>query len=119
MPTTSDEIREQLNMKDTVYALENAFRTYLPAGHTVGQARPLFKRIEKALADEYRLRFSGQKKWTSSKHHFYSIACCFYFKQDRKENRHLIIDFVRQSYYRLFLSFIYSLDWMGGWYRKI
>ena len=47
MPTTSDEIREQLNMKDTVYALENAFRTYLPAGHTVGQARPLFKRIEK------------------------------------------------------------------------
>jgi methionyl-tRNA synthetase len=59
MPTTSNEIREQLNMKETVYALENAFRCYLPTGHTIGQARPLFKRIEKPLADEYRLRFSG------------------------------------------------------------
>jgi methionyl-tRNA synthetase len=62
MPTTSEEIREQLNMKEHVYALETAFRCYLPAGHTIGQARPLFKRIEKALIDEYRLRFSGQKK---------------------------------------------------------
>ena len=62
MPTTSDEIREQLNIKDTVYALENAFRCYLPAGHTIGQARPLFKRVEKPLTDDYRLRFSGRKK---------------------------------------------------------
>ena len=61
MPTTSNEIREQLNLKDTVYALENAFRTYVPAGHTIGQARPLFKRIESALADSYRKRFSGQQ----------------------------------------------------------
>jgi methionyl-tRNA synthetase len=62
MPTTSEEIRQQLNLKETVYALENAFYCYLPAGHTVGQARPLFKRVEKNLVDEYRLRFSGQKK---------------------------------------------------------
>ena len=62
MPTTSNEIREQLNFKEPVLALENAFRCYLPAGHTVGQARPLFKRVEKPLTDEYRLRFSGQKK---------------------------------------------------------
>ena len=62
MPTTSEEIREQLNIKDSVFALETAFRCYLPVGHTIGQARPLFKRIEKTLADEYRLRFSGQKK---------------------------------------------------------
>ncbi len=62
MPTTSNEIRQQLNIKEPVYALENAFRCYLPVGHIIGQARPLFKRIEKPLADEYRLRFSGQKK---------------------------------------------------------
>jgi len=62
MPTTSEEIRQQLNIKEKVYALETAFRCYLPVGHTIGQARPLFKRVEKALADEYRLRFSGQKK---------------------------------------------------------
>ena len=62
MPTTADEIRRQLNISDKVYALENAFRCYLPAGHTIGQAQPLFKRIEKAMTDEYRVRFSGQKK---------------------------------------------------------
>ena len=60
MPTTANEIREQLNLKDTVYALENAFRVYIPIGHTIGQARPLFKRIETALADQYRQRFGGQ-----------------------------------------------------------
>ena len=62
MPTTADEIREQLNIKEPVYALETAFRCYLPAGHAIAQARPLFKRVEKALADDYRARFSGQKK---------------------------------------------------------
>jgi methionyl-tRNA synthetase len=62
MPTTSDEIRRQLNVKEQVYELENAFRCYLPAGHTIGQARPLFKRVEKDLAEKYRDRFSGQKK---------------------------------------------------------
>ena len=62
MPTTSNEIRDQLNMKDTFYALDNAFHCYLPENHTIGQARPLFKRIEKASADHYRERFSGQKK---------------------------------------------------------
>lgn len=62
MPTTAEEIRQQLNLQEPVYALDTAFRCYLPAGHTVGQARPLFKRVEKTLADDYRLRFSGQKK---------------------------------------------------------
>jgi len=62
MPTTANEIRQQLNAQQTGFGLENAFRLYLPAGHTIGQARPLFKRIEKTLTDEYRARFSGQKK---------------------------------------------------------
>jgi methionyl-tRNA synthetase len=62
MPTTANEIREQLNAKEPIYALDTAFRCYLPVGHTIGQARPLFKRVEKALTDEYRARFSGQKK---------------------------------------------------------
>jgi methionyl-tRNA synthetase len=62
MPTTSEEIRQQLNIKESVYALETAFRCYLPAGHTIGHGQPLFKRIEKSLVDEYRLRFSGHKK---------------------------------------------------------
>ncbi len=62
MPTTSNEIRQQLNIKEPVYALETAFRCYLPVGHIIGQARPLFKRVEKTLVDDYRLRFSGQKK---------------------------------------------------------
>jgi methionyl-tRNA synthetase len=62
MPTTADEIRTQLNIKETVFALEDGFRCYLPAGHTIGQAQPLFKRIEKAQADDYRARFAGQKK---------------------------------------------------------
>ncbi|CAF2669317.1 unnamed protein product [Rotaria sp. Silwood2] len=62
MPTTSDEIRQQLNIKETVYGLENAFRCYLPAGHTIEQARLLFRRIEKPLVDEYLLRFVGRKK---------------------------------------------------------
>ena len=62
MPTTSDEIRQQLNLKDTVFALEAGFRRYLPVGHTVGHAQPLFERIEKGLADDYRLRFSGQRQ---------------------------------------------------------
>ncbi|CAM4774014.1 unnamed protein product [Rotaria magnacalcarata] len=61
MPTTSDEIRQQLNIQETAYALDNAFRCYLPVGHTIGQARPLFKRVEQASIDEYRLRFSGQR----------------------------------------------------------
>ena len=63
MPITSAEIRQQLNIQGPVFALETAFRCYLPVGHTVGQACPLFKRVEKALADDYRLRFSDQKKW--------------------------------------------------------
>lgn len=62
MPSTSVEIRQQLNIESTVYALENSFRSYLPAGHTIGQARPLFKRVEKPMADQYRERFAGQKK---------------------------------------------------------
>ena len=62
MPTVSNEIRQQLNIDEPMYALEHAFRCYLPAGHKIGHARPLFKRIEKGLADEYRLRFSGQNK---------------------------------------------------------
>lgn len=62
MPTTANEIREQLNAPQAAYVLDNAFRCYLPAGHTIGQARPLFKRVEKSLADEYRLRFNGQQR---------------------------------------------------------
>jgi len=62
MPTTSNEIRQQLNIQESVCALETAFRSYLPLGHTIGQAKPLFKRVEKALVDDYRVRFSGQKK---------------------------------------------------------
>lgn len=61
MPTTANEIRRQLNLQDTVYALDNAFRCYIPAGHTIGQPQPLFKRVEKPLVDEYRLRFSGHR----------------------------------------------------------
>ncbi len=70
MPTTSNEIRQQLNIKEPVYALETAFRCYLPVGHIIGQARPLFKRVEKTLVDDYRLRFSGQKKWEISNEKF-------------------------------------------------
>jgi methionyl-tRNA synthetase len=62
MPTTCNTIREQLNIKESLYALDNAFHCYLPPGHTIGQARPLFKRIEKTTVDELRLRFSGQQK---------------------------------------------------------
>ena len=61
MPTTANVIREQLNLKDKVFALENAFRSYIPAGHTIGHAVPLFKRIEDTLANQYRQRFSGQQ----------------------------------------------------------
>ncbi|CAF0956997.1 unnamed protein product [Adineta ricciae] len=61
MPTTSNEIRHQLNVEQTVYALENSFRCYLPAGHSIGQAVPLFKRVEKPLADTYRERFAGKR----------------------------------------------------------
>jgi hypothetical protein len=42
------------------YALENNFRCYLPSGHKIGQARPLFEKLEQTLIDEYRLRFSGR-----------------------------------------------------------
>jgi methionyl-tRNA synthetase len=62
MPTTANEIREQLNAQYLIYALENHFRCYLPPGHKIGQARPLFDKIEQALIDEYCLRFSGQEK---------------------------------------------------------
>ncbi|UJR08631.1 hypothetical protein I4U23_012890 [Adineta vaga] len=61
MPSTSNEIRQQLNIEQTIYALENSFRCYLPIGHTIGQARPLFKPVEKAQADALRERFAGQK----------------------------------------------------------
>ena len=61
MPTTCDIIREQLNVKGPLYALDDTFRCYLPAGHTIGQARPLFKRIEQPLVDQYRERFSGKR----------------------------------------------------------
>ncbi|CAF4334485.1 unnamed protein product, partial [Adineta steineri] len=63
MPTTSNEIREQLNMKESNHALENAFHCYLPTGHTIGQARPLFKRIKSDLAEQYRKRFGGQRRF--------------------------------------------------------
>ncbi len=59
MPTTADEIRQQLNAQQLSYALENNFRCYLPCGHKIGQARPLFEKLEQPLIDEYRLRFSG------------------------------------------------------------
>jgi methionyl-tRNA synthetase len=61
MPTTADEIRQQLNAKDLVYALENSFRCYLPTDHKIGQSKLLFEKIEQTLADEYCLRFSGQR----------------------------------------------------------
>ncbi|CAF3599045.1 unnamed protein product [Rotaria sp. Silwood1] len=55
-------ITSALPYVNNVPHLENAFRCYLPSGHTIGQARPLFKRVEKALTDEYRLRFAGHNK---------------------------------------------------------
>lgn len=61
MPTAADEIRQQLNAQGLIYALENAFRCYLPAGHKIGPARCLFKKLEKTLINEYSLRFSGQR----------------------------------------------------------
>ena len=62
MSTISNEIREELNIDEPMHALKHAFRCYLPANHKIGHARALFKRIEKDLADEYRLRFSGENK---------------------------------------------------------
>ncbi len=60
MPTTSNEIRQQLNAQHLNYALENHFRCYLPSGHQIGHAHPLIEKIEQSLIDEYRSRFSGQ-----------------------------------------------------------
>jgi methionyl-tRNA synthetase len=60
MPTTANEIRQQLNAQHLIYALENYFRCYLPPGHQIGQARPLFEKIEQSLIEEYHARFSGQ-----------------------------------------------------------
>lgn len=62
MPTTAEEIRKQLNAQESIYALENYFRCYLPPGHKIGRARPLFEKLEEPLIDEYRLRFSGYNK---------------------------------------------------------
>jgi methionyl-tRNA synthetase len=36
MPTTANEIRQQLNAQELSYALEDGFRCYLPAGHKIG-----------------------------------------------------------------------------------
>jgi hypothetical protein len=58
MPTTADEIRRQLNIQDVIYALENTFRCYLPIGHKIGQAKPLFEILKPSLIHEYNLRFS-------------------------------------------------------------
>ena len=60
MPTTANEIRQQLNAQHLNYALETHFRCYLPPGHKIGQARPLIEEIEESLIAEYRTRFSGQ-----------------------------------------------------------
>jgi hypothetical protein len=46
MPTTVDQIRQQLNAQGLIYTLENSFRCYLPAGHKIGQARPLFEKMK-------------------------------------------------------------------------
>lgn len=62
MPTTSNEIRQQLNAQNLNYTLENYFHCYLPINHKIGHARPLFEKLEQKLIDEYRLYFSGEKK---------------------------------------------------------
>jgi hypothetical protein len=61
MPTTADEIRQQLNAQDLFYALQHSFRCYLPTDHKIGLSKPFFEKIEQILTDEYRLRFSGQR----------------------------------------------------------
>lgn len=60
MPTTSEEIRKQLNAQEPNYALETHFRCYLPSGHKIGQSRILFEKLDSTLIEEYRLRFSGR-----------------------------------------------------------
>lgn len=44
---------------DQVNRLIPEFTCRLPAGHRIGKAAPLFQKIEQALIDQLKLRFSG------------------------------------------------------------
>ncbi|CAF1147312.1 unnamed protein product [Didymodactylos carnosus] len=63
MPLTSLTIEQQLNIShdSPKYVVDGAFHCYLKPGHKIGQAVPLFKRIEKATVEQLRQRFSGKQ----------------------------------------------------------
>lgn len=63
MPSTSDEIFKQLNVAETglQYKLTEHFHCFLQAGHKIGEVKPLFQKIEVALIESLKMRFSGQQ----------------------------------------------------------
>eukprot|EP01137_Pigoraptor_chileana_P032789 Opistho-2@22748 len=58
MPTTADQILLQLNAL-RLPLLDEHFRITIPEGHSIGEPKPLFAKIEPSVADELKKRFAG------------------------------------------------------------
>ncbi|KAK7794459.1 hypothetical protein R5R35_003822 [Gryllus longicercus] len=65
MPSTSEEICEQLNAPKDVMALSPEVVQLLPTGHHIGKPKPLFAKIETAQIDKLKQQFSGRQKSAS------------------------------------------------------
>ncbi|XP_038078206.1 methionine--tRNA ligase, cytoplasmic-like [Patiria miniata] len=62
MPVTSRTIQEQLNAPAECNVITENFVCYLVPGHKIGTPKPLFDKLDPALIDNLKKKFSGQKK---------------------------------------------------------
>uniref|UniRef100_A0A8D8RIW0 Methionine--tRNA ligase, cytoplasmic n=1 Tax=Cacopsylla melanoneura TaxID=428564 RepID=A0A8D8RIW0_9HEMI len=63
MPHTAATISEQLGANQLKYSLTDKPRLlcYLPPGHKIGTPAPLFRKIEQAQVDEWKVKYGGQQ----------------------------------------------------------
>ncbi|KAI5745253.1 hypothetical protein M8J76_009512 [Diaphorina citri] len=68
MPSTASTIASQLGASHLKYSLSSSpsLVQFLPTGHKIGTPAPLFRKIEQAQVDEWKLKYGGQQSKESS-----------------------------------------------------
>ena len=85
MPETSAEIARQL--KSTPIQLPKSYGAFLPAGHEVGDAQPLFRKLEDDEIKEYRERFAGGQGGKKEEKKRFEFWFIFDFWKSLKNNQ--------------------------------
>ncbi|XP_015117336.1 methionine--tRNA ligase, cytoplasmic [Diachasma alloeum] len=63
MPETSRELRKQLGLDGSTYGyIPDTVSILLPTGHQLGEASPLFSKIEESVVEELRKKYAGKQE---------------------------------------------------------